>query len=383
MGQAKNELMEAMDRKWWPTEKFVCTKCLTAPSLQRAIRANLTPDTCCSYCDSSESASVDFLLENQITPAILTYYTQPENELGWADGEWVGTPIDSDDLVDELLAEYDGTDDGDLLNDLKGSITESQWCRCDYYGVQPEDSVFFDWQDFCQLVKHHTRYFFHDIRIGDDAHGYEPIAAGTFLESLRQLLATELLKSVKKGKLIWRGRIDKIRHHNPRELAAPMPERATSSNRMSPAGISMFYGAFDSDTAAQELGAIQNGKVLSIATFSLNQNVKVIDLTKLPCTPDFFDLKAKYRRYSCIFLERFVDDLRKPIVKDGREHLEYIPTQVLTEYLKSTLGADGMVYHSAQHRGGKCIALWNQEFLPDYHGNTNGLELVNVEYIPR
>lgn len=46
-------------------------------------------------------------------------------------------------------------------------------------------------------------------------------------------------------------------------------------------------------------------------------------------------------------------DLAQPIVLDGREHIDYVPTQVITEYLRfhPVLDLDGIRFRSAQNAG--------------------------------
>jgi RES domain len=58
-----------------------------------------------------------------------------------------------------------------------------------------------------------------------------------------------------------------------------------------------------------------------------------------------------------LFLWSFARDLRKPVVLDGREHIEYVPTQVVTEYMRwfPAAAIDGILYTSAQNGGTSCV----------------------------
>ncbi|MCE5292392.1 MAG: RES domain-containing protein [Nocardiaceae bacterium] len=53
------------------------------------------------------------------------------------------------------------------------------------------------------------------------------------------------------------------------------------------------------------------------------------------------------------FRTRPVKELTLPIVLDGREHIDYVPTQVFTEFLRYAFPEplDGMVFPSAQSDG--------------------------------
>jgi RES domain len=65
-----------------------------------------------------------------------------------------------------------------------------------------------------------------------------------------------------------------------------------------------------------------------------------------------------------------VKSITAPVVHDGQEHIEYVPTQVLTEFFRQHVTAldgsalDGIVYPSARRRRGKSlVVLRSQEDL--------------------
>ncbi len=70
-------------------------------------------------------------------------------------------------------------------------------------------------------------------------------------------------------------------------------------------------------------------------------------------------------RSPLLFLHGFRRDITKPIERDGREHIEYVPTQVVTEYLRLVYrlpeedapSLDGLVFTSARS-GGKSVVLF-------------------------
>jgi hypothetical protein len=71
----------------------------------------------------------------------------------------------------------------------------------------------------------------------------------------------------------------------------------------------------------------------------------------------FVEEDARVRYDSIAFLRRFVEGLTLPVVLDGREHIEYVPTQVFTEYLRYSFPAllDGLVFPSVQGPGCNCV----------------------------
>ena len=64
-----------------------------------------------------------------------------------------------------------------------------------------------------------------------------------------------------------------------------------------------------------------------------------------------------------VFLHGFVADIRKPVVLDGREHIEYVPTQIVTEYLRflAPANVDGLLFQSAQTFGVNCVIFSGAE----------------------
>ena len=137
---------------------------------------------------------------------------------------------------------------------------------------------------------------------------------------------------------------------------------------MSPAGIVMFYGAFDSETAIWETFQPNRehatNKVVSVAQFRSNRPLTVLDLTNLPSRPSFF---GDYEMHHAIsFLWDFNQDLTKPIARDGMEHLDYVPTQIVSEYFRhrfETEGGsllDGIVYLSSKTSSPACVLFFDQ-----------------------
>jgi hypothetical protein len=91
-----------------------------------------------------------------------------------------------------------------------------------------------------------------------------------------------------------------------------------------------------------------------------------LDLAELPPVPSLFEelpdsLEYDPRR-NLIFLHRLASDISRPIAHDDRVHIEYVPTQVVTEYLRSATfpegGLDGIRYRSSRRDGGVSLVLF-------------------------
>jgi hypothetical protein len=66
----------------------------------------------------------------------------------------------------------------------------------------------------------------------------------------------------------------------------------------------------------------------------------------------------------------FARNLGKPIVLDGKEHIEYVPTQVITEYLRYIPHFDvgGIMFRSAQNSGVNCLIFTDSDGCIDDSG---------------
>jgi len=168
-------------------------------------------------------------------------------------------------------------------------------------------------------------------------------------------------------KLVYRARQQKRGQtlHSPYDFGPPPVERATRPNRMSPAGIVMFYGSDERETAIAEID--DDGRLgIAVGTFQTTRNATVLDLTKLPRSLGFFEQQSdssEVDRYALEFLHRFVKSLAAKVAPGEREHIDYVPTQVVTEWFRTAFRhrrktIDGIRYMSAQRPGGKSLVLF-------------------------
>ena len=103
----------------------------------------------------------------------------------------------------------------------------------------------------------------------------------------------------------------------------------------------------------------------TVATFELPDGLHVIDLTELPEYPSVFGSdEENLKRPTVHFIHTFVQDFVRAVEKDGREHVEYVPSQVVTEYIRYRLGEKarvdikGILYASSRADGGTGCALF-------------------------
>ncbi len=142
-------------------------------------------------------------------------------------------------------------------------------------------------------------------------------------------------------------RLVAIRESPGQELGPPPADRAIAG-RMNAAGIPFFYGALSEDTAIAEARPFVGSRVI-VARFHVIRPVRLLNLPMLGSLsagrifrPDYEERVAHIQ-----FLQSFHTMITHPVLPSD-ELLEYIPTQVVAEFIKNVLGFDGILYMSAQ-----------------------------------
>jgi hypothetical protein len=115
---------------------------------------------------------------------------------------------------------------------------------------------------------------------------------------------------------------------------------------------------------ARTLGA-RPAKLVTSGTFMLTKDANLVDLSDIPPVPSIYDEKERRRLRSPLFFPRgFRETSVGELLRNGREHVEYVPTQVVTEYFRHIFATrdgarpDGIVYPSAQHEDGESLVLF-------------------------
>jgi RES domain len=132
---------------------------------------------------------------------------------------------------------------------------------------------------------------------------------------------------------------------------------------MNAAGISVFYGALDLDTCVAEMRAPVGGSVVA-GRFEVIRSVRLLDMDALAqvyIKGSHFDPQFGVQRARAAFLSCLVQMISRPVMPND-ETFEYLPTQVIAEYLatKVTSPVDGILFRSSRTGGGsRNIILFN------------------------
>ena len=135
---------------------------------------------------------------------------------------------------------------------------------------------------------HQRRYFFLD----DEGKPYdrEVYSPGEVLRTIFDYAQrVNLFRELPTGTALLRARWEgcEPRWNSPEELGPPPAEKANQPNRMSPAGIPMFYACDDEDTALKETAA--GAGYFAIGRFETLRAATLLDLTAIPRFPSLFD----------------------------------------------------------------------------------------------
>ena len=154
---------------------------------------------------------------------------------------------------------------------------------------------------------------------------------------------------------------------DPVRQMGPPPQRKRKPGRMNPSGVGAFYAAYDLTTCIAELRP-RVGSVVASAEFEIVRPVVALDMTRFagePKEPNKFAKDHVKRMAQWRFMQSFMHEIAQPISPDD-EHLDYIPTQAVGEYLlrhhRFHLNGverriEAIVFRSAQHPAGKNIVL--------------------------
>jgi hypothetical protein len=367
MGRAKAWLMEQYERGYMAADGDICTDCVSDEALVQWVADNVEA-TECSFCgrvgDDPIAASFDDFV-GVVRTGIGFDWNHPDSEgimYISAEGGYQASITDTWDV----LSEYDISERDEVIQAIIDSIGNDGWVEREYYVGDESQRLSWGWNAFKEVVKHRTRYVF--LTPSDEDHTEVPPSrmlaeiGSTITENLSEL---ELIKSVSPDTDLIRVRIGAARYSSSGEMGTPPVQFANQPNRMSPAGIPMFYGAFDEDTArAETFDATEHaGQTMSVGTFRATRSLKMLDLVDLPPIPSVFEDRHQLI-HPLRFLHAFSSDIAKPIVRDGREHIEYVPTQIVTEYFRHVFRdaegqpVDGIIYASSRHAEGCAFVLF-------------------------
>lgn len=369
MGMAKQQQIEAQERGWSaPLDKYVCANCVDDARLKSVVLKAVVNATC-SYCKQVGSdniaAPIDVLIDVVFNTVSYLFNEPTEAGVPWDEGAFIVEPIHTYDVLRALPLDCHD----ELFEDVAKSFNDDCWVPAagGHWASSHEHEILADsWNSFVSSVRHETRFHFHVAPLSPSA-GPQEFAPGGVLPVLGDLInGSGLVRRLDANQLLYRIRIRAVGdawNLNAVELGAPPLDRVRAG-RMNPAGIPYLYVALDEATALAETVSSPPIEAV-IATFRATRVLTVIDLTDLPPLPSVFDELQRGDREGLMFLRKFVEEISRPVTKDGSEHVDYVPSQVVSEYFAQVFQPsdgnsepDGLLYPSAVRPGGKNLVLF-------------------------
>jgi len=142
-------------------------------------------------------------------------------------------------------------------------------------------------------------------------------------------------------------------------MGCPSQNKSTSG-RANPQGIPYLYLCKDIETTLYETRATYLDEI-SIGTFVVKSDIEVILVDFTDNISAFLNMGNIVEYTKSVLLKKHISfDLSKPMRRYDSE-LEYIPTQFICEFIRYITNADGILFNSSLHKGGKNIVLFQPE----------------------
>jgi hypothetical protein len=365
--------------------EFVCAKCFSDEALQDFVSGIATSKKCdfCGRTSGNKIAAPFEEVSERIAECIARYYDDP-GKAGMsyvsAEGGYQGITYDTYEIFDLMELDFPRTGGDALRDELASAMPTDLWSENEPYGLNDDDRLQYSWDSFCRLIKHKLRYFFTST-VRDDDEVFSPSQLLRLIFSYAK--SSGAFVTLPKGTSLHRARFQKPgdKQTQPSSLGPPPENAAVQTNRMSPPGIVMMYVADDMQTALAETA--DKPGMLALGEFVTGRDALLFDLTRLPPVPSLFEDIPDTLEYDprprILFLWKLSREISRPIARDDRVHIEYLPTQVVTEYLRTSATVDGkkidgIRYRSSRNGVGTAIVLFaNQDNIELESGARNYL----------
>ena len=380
MGRVKALMMEMEEHGYdflGRGEKYVCSHHFEDKYLNGYIK-KYGETGVCSYCGHKETVIDMSDLADHIGMTISVYFNDVDSEClplasSYFDDEKEQIPgikragcfavpgnAEIYDDTSEMMEDLGLHTDCDCLNDdIDHLFEDNMWIKKNPFELWWNEEMELQWKRFADMVKHSRRFTFLAM---PKVNGSENI-----LEELNEVIlhTDDVLHQIPIGTTLYRTRsLDKeLDNSFGFKDITSAPNASAGQCRMSPAGVSMFYGAFDKETAISESIKSADEKVLVIGEFKTIRELTVVDLTALPT-----DVSIWMDKWEGIaFLKSFHRDITQPLLKDAKEAIEYVPSQIFTEYLrwmftdKQGRQVDGLTYKSCKTKKANVVLFCNNE----------------------
>ncbi len=346
-----------------------CVECFSSEYLRTIISTNSTATGTCDFCYSKNSKLYN--------PRELLLYFEGVLELYSLDSSSSSNSIEykinedfpdkifkitETNIIRELLLQIIA-DDIDNLNGLFQSNVSLEVFQNPNTKNQAHDLELV-WDNFVDEIKNENRFH---------------VRNAIEFNKLEKLLRRHV-REISKGRIFYRARISDKKGFDNSQMWNP-PNSLAKAGRANPQGISYLYLASDVETTFFETRAILLDYI-SVGEFRLNESIRVINLRETELfdpiqLAEQDDLKDFIVHYP--FISRLEKEISKPNRRTDNE-LDYIPTQYLSEFIKS-LGFDGVEYRSSVNPIGYNLAIFTPNKFEIIKTYVNEINSVDFGYV--
>lgn len=344
-----------------------CEKCFTSPYLISIINADDRTGNC-EFCDSQ---NVSLYSARELAPffrSIISLYK-------------IDSTSDKN-IVESLKLDFEGILDvfDPRLKDLKillKSIFEDESDFTDeffdtYVSLEKKDT-FLDqssavqniWENFKQEIKFKNRYHIENI---------------IDLKKLETFFKHDsFIQIIKNGRIFYRCRISDKEGFPPDKMGNPPTPELATAGRANPKGISYLYLTNEIKTSLYETRASLYDYA-SVGEFKAQTDLKVLNLRSIKNDPIPWS-EAEAIEDFLIYIP-FIQTLQKEIslpIRKKDKSLDYIPTQYLSEFIKS-LNYDGVEYKSSIYSTGHNIAIFHPEKFLCTNVSVHEIKSISLEH---
>lgn len=299
------------------------------------------------------------------------------------------SPSDLSDLISGVISVYEESDDGEPLFDVliedwnifSKTLPSTRYLIENFCNIIVGDrkrnhnvkvkiphtyienyGIFsgHSWGDFSEVIKTKNRFY----------NGY--FKADQFVSFLSYSIT-----KYSKGVTFFRARVWSDGHgYNIREMGAP-PVGKRKSGRVNPEGIGVLYLTSDKKTALSEVRASAYDFV-SVGEFRLKKDINVVNISGLNnISPALYASGLESLAANTKIFCDIAKEIAKPLRRNDSS-LEYLPTQYITEFIKSK-GYSGVEFASTMATGGNNLAVFDEALFECIA--VHDVEIKRIEYL--
>lgn len=320
---------------------MICIKCLDEESLIKNLKSVIEKGEC-SFCSNQGEVICAENFFEELSEAITSdgwVRAIDEGSYDSDEGDYYQKTIDLRELAVDFCQEV-GINNEKLLSYIRSCFLD-EWMIDKPYGEDYHDDYFIkNWETFKINIKNKWRY---TLLLSEEPFVKDFKNMMCYLGD-KCIIKTKLNDCFFRGRAFTEEKIDlDVLQYGPPEI------HFTKNSRMSPKGIVYLYCSSSEQAVIEEINA-KNIKTIGIIEFRPKNDLKIVDLSEL-IMPSSFDKEHRIYRRALDFLNGFIEEISKPIEIDDEEHLEYMATQVICEYLRYYFinkGITGLKYKSSK-----------------------------------